>query len=183
MTETPPPRHLSAPRRRWLLGGAATAGLAAGAWFGLTRGTASPPPAHARFWGLSFDQPGGGTLALNALRGRPLLVNFWATWCAPCVREMPQIDRFYQEFKANGWQVLGLAIDGPTPVREFLGRIPVGFPIGLAGLEGTTLVKDLGNEQGGLPFTVVFDADGRLVRQKMGETSYEELADWARALA
>ncbi|HSV70619.1 MAG TPA: TlpA disulfide reductase family protein [Methylibium sp.] len=179
----PPADDSPDPKRRWLIGGVAAAGLAGGAWFGLggtsPRGEAAPAP----FWTLSFDTPTGTTLALAALRGKPLLVNFWATWCAPCVREMPQIDRFFNDFKANGWQVVGLAIDGPTPVREFLGRVKVGFPIGLAGLDGTELVRTLGNEQGGLPFTVAFDADGRLVRRKLGETSYEELAGWARALA
>lgn len=120
--------------------------------------------------------------SLAEWRGKWVVVNFWATWCAPCVREMPQIDRFYNDFKANGWQVVGLAIDGPTPVREFLGRVKVGFPIGLAGLDGTELVKTLGNEKGGLPFTVAFDAAGRLVQRKLGETSYEELAGWARQI-
>ena len=180
---TDPTPETTDPRRRWLIGGVAAAGLAGGAWFGLGRtpapaGDAAPAP----FWDLSFDTPAGSTLALATLRGKPLLVNFWATWCAPCVREMPEIDRFYNDFKSNGWQVVGLAIDGPTPVREFLGRVKVGFPIGLAGLDGTELVKTLGNEQGGLPFTVAFDAAGRLVQRKLGETSYEELAGWARQI-
>jgi thiol-disulfide isomerase/thioredoxin len=181
---TDPTPEPTDPRRRWLMiGGVAAAGLAGGAWFGLGR---TPAPAGdtapAPFWDLSFDTPAGSTLALAALRGKPLLVNFWATWCAPCVREMPEIDRFYNDFKSNGWQVVGLAIDGPTPVREFLGRVKVGFPIGLAGLDGTELVKTLGNERGGLPFTVAFDAAGRLVQRKLGETSYEELAGWARQI-
>lgn len=185
MTTDPPRSDAPADaRRRWLLAGVAAAGLAGGAWFGLRRAPDAAPPAETdHFWRLSFDTPGGGTLALGALRGRPLLVNFWATWCAPCVREMPQIDRFSRDFKSNGWQVVGLAIDGPTPVREFLERVKVGFPIGLAGLDGTELVRTLGNEQGGLPFTVAFDAAGRLVRRKLGETHYDELVDWARTLA
>lgn len=175
-------------RRRWLVAGVAIAAGAAGAWVA-TRRQPDPAPAGTdagdsteAFWRLSFDTPAGGNLAVAELRGRPLLVNFWATWCAPCVREMPEIDRFYRDHTAKGWQVIGLAIDAPTPVREFLGRVPVSFPIGLAGLEGTDLVRRLGNERGGLPFSLAFDRGGRIAHRKLGETSYDELAAWARGL-
>ena len=133
----------------------------------------------AALWALRVAQPQGGDLDLASLRGKPLLINFWATWCAPCLREMPELDRFYREFSPRGWQVLGLAIDGPTPVREFLARVKIGFPIGLAGLDGTDLVHNLGNPQGGLPFSVMISASGQLLHRKMGATSFEELAGWA----
>ena len=178
MTETSP----SSRRRRLLTAGVATAALAGGVWLSAGRRPAPPDPATESLWQLGFDTPEGGRLEMSTLRGKPLLINFWATWCAPCVREMPQIDRFHRDFSPKGWQVLGLAIDGPTPVREFLGRIKVGFAIGLAGLEGTELTRRLGNERGGLPFSVAFDADGRIVQRKLGETHYEELAGWAREM-
>lgn len=178
MTETSP----SPRRRRLLTAGVATAALAGGVWLSAGRRPAPPDPATESLWQLGFDTPEGGRLEMSTLRGKPLLINFWATWCAPCVREMPQIDRFHRDFSPKGWQVLGLAIDGPTPVREFLGRIKVGFAIGLAGLEGTELTRRLGNERGGLPFSVAFDADGRIVQRKLGETHYEELAGWAREM-
>lgn len=133
-------------------------------------------------WAMSFPTPDGGELAMAALRGRPLVLNFWATWCPPCVKEMPELDRFQRSFGMRGWQVVGLAIDGPTPVREFLTRVPVGFSIGLAGFGGSELGRALGNERGGLPFTVMFDAGGRIVQRKLGETHFDELSAWARAL-
>lgn len=168
-------------RRRLLFAGAAGAALAAGAGLAL-RGRGGAEPAAEALFATGFDTPEGGRIEMRAMRGRPLLVNFWATWCAPCVREMPQIDRFHREWGPRGWQVLGLAIDGPTPVREFLAtRIRVAFPIGLAGVEGTELSRRLGNERGGLPFSVVLDADGRIVERKLGETHYDELVSWARA--
>jgi len=168
-------------RRRLLTAGVAGAAALAGGGLAWWRHGAAPASDElAALWMLKLARPEGGELALAGLRGKPLLINFWATWCAPCVREMPEIDRFHREFGPRGWQVLGLAIDGPTPVREFLGRVKVGFPIGLAGLEGSELVHDLGNPQGGLPFTVAIDAGGRITRRKLGETHFDELAGWAR---
>jgi len=130
-------------------------------------------------WSLNLARPEGGDLALSTLRGKPLLINFWATWCPPCLRELPEIDRFHREFGPRGWQVLGVAIDGPTPVREFLARVKIGFPTVLAGMEGTELVNRLGNPQGGLPFSVMIDASGQVRQRKMGETHFDELAGWA----
>lgn len=174
----------SAPRRRLLTAAVAGAAALAGGGLAWWRQAGGPGPAGAgdelaALWALTLARPEGGELALASLRGKPLLVNFWATWCAPCVRELPEIDRFHQAFGPRGWQVLGLAIDGPTPVREFLARVKIGFPIGLAGLEGSELVHALGNPQGGLPFSVLIDAGGRVRQRKLGETSYQELATWA----
>jgi thiol-disulfide isomerase/thioredoxin len=120
-------------------------------------------------------------LSMQALRGKPLLVNFWATWCPPCVDELPLIDRFYRDNSAKSWQVVGLAIDQPSAVRTFLQRTPVSFPVGLAGLDGTELARSLGNAAGGLPFTVVLGPDGDVRARRIGRVSPSDLAQWAGA--
>ena len=116
------------------------------------------------------------------LRTKPLVINFWATWCPPCVRELPEIDRFARENIGRGIQVIGLALDSADPVKAFLTRVPLSMPIALAGLEGSDLVRALGNTQGGLPFTVLFAAGGRLIERKLGETSHAELTRWTSSL-
>jgi hypothetical protein len=75
---------------------------------------------------------------------------------------------------------VGLAIDQPSAVRAFLGRRPVRYPIGMAGLEGTSLGKSLGNASGGLPFSVVVGTEGNLLHRKMGRLLPADLAGWAR---
>ena len=173
-------------RRGWILGVAALVASAAGAGLSWqkTRLTGGDGAAlGAEFWSLRFDRPAGGELAMNSLRGGPLLLNFWATWCPPCVKEMPMLDEFHRQQQANGWRVLGLAIDSPTPVREFLAKRPVEFPIGLAGLGGTELSRTLGNPQGSLPFSVVVGRDGRVIDRKLGALKPADLARWAREAA
>lgn len=180
-----PAAPASAPplRRRALFAGvaaAATLGGAGVAWWRLQPHATDAAPAaeFAEFWSRSFEQPNGQTLALQTLRGRPLLVNFWATWCPPCVEELPLLDRFYSENRANGWQVLGLAIDQPSSVRRFLQTMPLTFPVGLAGLEGSALAKSLGNVAGGLPFSVVLGGAGGVLQRKIGKLSADDLRQW-----
>jgi thiol-disulfide isomerase/thioredoxin len=177
-------RPPSGARRRTLLmagvGGVAAVAGGAAAWWKF-RPRDVQPGALDGLWGLDFPTPSGGTLHMAQLKGRPVLVNFWATWCPPCVEELPLLDRFYREQSANGWQVVGLAIDQPSSVRTFLGRLPVSFPIGLAGLEGTELGKSLGNLNGGLPFTVVIGRDGTIAQRKMGKVDEADLAQWIQA--
>lgn len=171
-------------RRKLLTAGVAATAAALGAglaWWRLSP-SAAAPEAVENLWGMQFETPSGGQLAMASLRGRPLLLNFWATWCPPCIEELPLLDRFHREQAANRWQVVGLAIDQPSAVRRFLERTPVGFPIGLAGLEGTELGKSLGNLSGGLPFTVILDPAGTVRQRRMGKVSSTDLGHWAAAI-
>ncbi|WP_427913553.1 TlpA family protein disulfide reductase [Ramlibacter sp. MMS24-I3-19] len=168
------------PSRRRLLLGAAAAAAAAGVgvgWWRMRIGDAGAGAVDA-LWTQSFATPSGGELAMASLRGHTVLVNFWATWCPPCVEEMPMLDAFAQQQSAKGWQVVGLAIDQPSSVRQFLARTPVRYPIGLAGLQGTDLVRTLGNTSGGLPFTVLLGPDGTLRQRRIGKLSRADLDAW-----
>jgi thiol-disulfide isomerase/thioredoxin len=121
-------------------------------------------------------------LTLQSLRGRPLVVNFWAPWCAPCIKELPDLDRFATAYAARGWQVVGLAVDQRDAVQAFLRKQPVGFLIGIAGLEALGLIRRLGNPNGGLPFSLALGPGGQVLQRKLGATDYAELAHWAAAM-
>ena len=172
----------TASRRTMLAAGAvaALAGLGAAWWSArtTTTGGGASEPVEG-FWTLQWDTPQGGQVRLADFRGRPLLINFWATWCPPCIEELPLIDAFFQKNKANGWQVIGLAVDKPSAVQAFLQKMPLQFPVGLAGLSGADLGRNLGNLAGGLPFTVALAGDGRVMQRKMGKLTQSDLDAWA----
>lgn len=111
--------------------------------------------------------------------GRPLLVNVWASWCGPCLKEMPELDRYAREQGEGGVQVLGLALDEPEAVRDFLRRIPVAYPIAIDAPGPADAGVRLGNPRGVLPYTVLVAADGRLLKQKIGPFEEGEIDGWA----
>lgn len=176
----------SATTRRALLAGVSVLAATGGAFWYARQ--APPAPAAADddskpvdLWSQRFPRPEGGELVMADLRGKPLLVNFWATWCPPCVKELPELDRFARGHAAQ-LNVAGLAIDSLAPVQAFLKKLPLGFAVGLAGMAGTDLARSLGNQAGALPFTVLFDAQGKIVQRKLGETHYDELVGWVKQL-
>jgi thiol-disulfide isomerase/thioredoxin len=172
--------RLQIDRRHLLYAGIASLAALGGAGLAWWRHqpTAVGAEADSEFWAQSFDTPEGGRLAMQRFHGRPLLVNFWATWCSPCVEEMPLLDSFYRENSSKSWQVVGLAVDKPDPVRRFLQRVPVSYPIAMADATGLELGRALGNSQGGLPFSVVFGAGGAPIHRKIGKLSPDDLQQW-----
>jgi thiol-disulfide isomerase/thioredoxin len=159
---------------------AAAAGVGGALW---RRQAQADAELETLLWSKRFEKPGGGELRFSEWRGKRVLLNFWATWCAPCVTELPLLDRFHRDQRERGWQVIGLAVDNDAPVREFLAKHPVSFPVGLAGFEGVSLSRALGNAGGGLPFSVVLDVAGAIQHRKVGAIEPEDLARWIVSVA
>ena len=123
----------------------------------------------------------GRTLTNADVGGRVVVLNFWAPWCPPCVREMPALDRFARSAEGKDVLVIGLAIDEPDAVARFVGAHPVSFPISVLGYAGLAWARRLSNDPNvALPFTAVFDRAGKLAQHKFGATNESELGSWVR---
>jgi thiol-disulfide isomerase/thioredoxin len=152
--------------------------LIAGIAVGMLRLSPSKVPAADWVFELSFPNPQGEAISLQDVRGRLTVVNFWATWCPPCVEEMPELSRIHEEMSPKDVKVLGLAIDSPSNVREFLKTRIFSYPLLVTGGSGSELAKRLGNSIEALPYTVLIDANGRVLKQKLGRIKEEELRNW-----
>ncbi|RMX18104.1 TlpA family protein disulfide reductase [Vandammella animalimorsus] len=177
--------HGAAPglgRRQWLLwGGGALALAAAGAggYWGWLRQRHSA--AEAALWSIALPRLDGRQLALRDYQGRPLLLNFWATWCAPCVQELPLLNQWQRQ--RPDWAVVGVAVDTLPNVQRFAQRMALDFPIGIAGGgQGMALARALGGT-GGLPLTVLADAQGQIRARKLGQIEPADLQHWQSLLA
>jgi len=168
-------------RRVFLSGAVGVAVLAGGGWLvwretsrraGAGRAPAAAGPAS--LYDLTLPDPGGRAQPLAQYRGRPLVVNFWATWCAPCVKEMPDLDTLHRSHP--NVQFVGIGVDTADNITRFIKKVPVAYPLLVAGNDGVDIVRGLGNSNGGLPFTVVFDADGGVARRILGPVSVDDLA-------
>lgn len=163
---------------------------AAGGWWLQHRwanATPAQPPAPAGVKVLAIgDQAGayalpdlaGQTTALAAWRGKVVLLNFWATWCAPCRQEMPMLARLQREHAADGLQVVGIAIDQPRSAAAFLKQLPVGYPI-LIGIDADPVpTTTFGDTAGLLPYSVLIGRDGRILETKLGPLDPATIRNW-----
>lgn len=137
------------------------------------RGEPVPAFALAGLDGKSVQLP-------KAYAGRPLLINVWASWCGPCIEEMPELQRFHAEQAGDGVQVVGIALDDADAVRGFLKKTPVAYPILLDAAGPADAGVRLGNPKGVLPYSALISADGRLLKQRIGPFEHGEIAGWAK---
>jgi thiol-disulfide isomerase/thioredoxin len=126
----------------------------------------------------SFNDADGRLQPMSQWRGGLLVVNFWATWCAPCIEEMPDLQKVQAEYANRGVTIVGVAIDNATAVKRFRDEQNVELPLLIAGAAGTELVRQLGNASGALPYTVLVDRSGSVVQTKLGRLRPSELRSW-----
>jgi len=126
---------------------------------------------------FSFPDASDKMQSLNQWHGKVLVINFWATWCAPCLKEIPEFIKLQAEYQDRGLQFIGVAIEDKQPVLDYLQRIAVNYPVLIAGDAGIGLTQQLGNVIGAVPFTVVVDRNGQLVFRQPGELSADKLLE------
>ncbi|WP_374339702.1 TlpA family protein disulfide reductase [Leeia sp.] len=183
---------MQASRRQWLWG-IGVGLVAAGAGFGLrlwqtsphaaaASAASAPPPSPTpaagpgqQLWQRRWPDLQGVVQPLSQWRGKVLVVNFWATWCAPCREEIPAFVRIQSDFALQGVQFVGIALDQADLVESFAHELNINYPLLLTGEEGLKLLPELGNPTGGLPFTLVYDTDGRLLHTHLGPIAEDVL--------
>jgi thiol-disulfide isomerase/thioredoxin len=126
-------------------------------------------------WKAQLQTAAGTQQALASFKGKPVVVNFWASWCGPCVKEMPTLAAMHREYEKRGITFIGLGVDSEKNVNAFLQKVPVDYPIYIAGFGGADLARSFGNNAGALPFTVVIDSKGVIRSTKLGEVDPKEL--------
>jgi thiol-disulfide isomerase/thioredoxin len=131
--------------------------------------------AVGQLWTAAVTSPDGKPQSLAIYKGRPIVVNFWASWCGPCVEEMPELSALQREYAKKGIQFVGLGVDSAANIKNFLKKVPVDYPIYIAGFGGADVARAFGNTAGGLPYTVVIDANGTVRATKLGQIKPDEL--------
>jgi thiol-disulfide isomerase/thioredoxin len=134
-----------------------------------------PPTAVTELYAQSLNDLAGKPQPLAQWKGKPLLVNFWASWCAPCVAEMPELSALAARDGGQHFNVIGIGIDSPTNLKEFAQKIKITYPLYVGGMGGTDLARALGNENGGLPYTVLIGADGQVRKTYLGKLKFDQL--------
>ncbi|WP_028220149.1 TlpA family protein disulfide reductase [Paraburkholderia oxyphila] len=136
---------------------------------------AARPDAVGQLWSAPVTNPDGKAQSLSIYKGHPIVVNFWASWCGPCVEEMPELSALQREYAKKGIQFVGLGVDSAANIKTFLQKVPVDYPIYIAGFGGADVARAFGNAAGGLPYTVVIDANGTVRATKLGQIKMDEL--------
>jgi thiol-disulfide isomerase/thioredoxin len=173
---------------------AVAGGLTAGHWLRHDSAPTAPPPdaapqaatpqanAVAALWDSPMHDANGKPQSLAGFKGQTVVVNFWASWCGPCVEEMPALAQLHREYAHKGVQFIGIGVDSEKNVKAFLQKVQVDYPVYVSGFAGADLARNFGNTAGGLPFTVVIDAKGTIRSTKLGEIQPGELKKTLDAL-
>jgi thiol-disulfide isomerase/thioredoxin len=171
-------------QKKWLALPLALAALAAGIWLAQVRYAPQPPgqAAAAVLWQVGYPDLQGHRQDFSQWRGQVLVLNFWASWCAPCREEMPDFSALRTQYQSNGVEFVGIAIDDPADVARFLQQTPVAYPILIGAGAAHGLARQLGNPSGALPYTIVLDRDGVIALTHLGRLPRGTLEDTLRKL-
>jgi len=132
-----------------------------------------PTQALAALLEQTLPDASGKPQPLSQWKGKPLLINFWATWCPPCVKEMPELAALQTEVAPL--QIIGIGVDSQENIAQFAEKMHINYPLYVAGTAATDLMRQFGNQAGGLPFTILVGLDGKLKKVYLGRLNFDEL--------
>jgi len=136
-------------------------------------------PSSASFFALSMNNIDDQSIALASFKGKPLIINFWARWCGPCRKEIPDLAAMHEKYKAKGLLMLGITVEDAASrdkVREFAQAYEMNYTLLIGSVQKSVeLMQATGNPKSGLPFTLVIDKSGKIVTTKLGAMSKPEM--------
>lgn len=149
---------------------ALVSGMLVKSWLSLGS-PASPTPLPD----FTLNDLSGKPQAISQWHGKVKVINFWATWCPPCRKEIPELVALHNGYAAQDMEIIGIAIDDEQAVADFVKQTPVNYPILMGADNGTALARRLGNTVEAVPFTVITNRQDEVVYRHPGELSKQEL--------
>jgi len=150
---------------------------AIGLYFGNSRAQAETPQSAAAhdFFATSLPDIKNQDQPLAQYKGKILLVNFWATWCHPCVQEMPELSNLQSKGKLKNFQIVGIGIDSAANIQEFATKYKISYPLYIGGAGGSELLRKMGDAAGGLPFSLLIGPDGQVKKTYLGSLKIDQV--------
>ncbi len=145
----------------------------------IARGLLSPVEQTSPIPLPDFNLPdvSGNQHNISEWQGKIRVINFWATWCPPCLKEIPEFMALQEQYSAKGLQFIGIAIDDQEPVEEYLAKTKINYPVLIGGVTGIALAHQLGNSIDAVPFTLVVNQQGQIIHKHPGEFSREQIME------
>lgn len=168
-------------KRQWgllVIVGLIAGGLGVGLSSFKYRTTAANDQVVEAFFKEELKSPTGAIHNTQEWRNKILVLNYWASWCPPCVEEMPTLAKMSGLYRDKNVVFVGIGVDSPSNIREFLTKTPVNYPVTVNPINGVNWAKNMGNPSGGLPFTVLIDEKGVIKKTKLGKITEDELKSW-----
>lgn len=126
---------------------------------------------------INLPSPSGHQHNISEWQGKILVINFWATWCPSCLKEIPGFVALQKQYADHSLQFIGIALEDKETVAEYIAANNVNYPILLAGDHGIALAHHLGNKANAVPYTLIVDRQGKIVHRHQGEFSKEQLVE------